>query len=78
MVTLQERRIELGLTQTELSEKSGVPVTVIRGFEQGVRSVNRAQIDTLVNLCFALALRISEVLDDEELQKKCKEIEEYE
>ena len=77
-MTLQERRLELGLTQQALSEKSGVPVPVIRGFEQGVRNVNRAQIDTLVNLCFALELRLSEVLDDEELQMKCQEIEEYE
>lgn len=77
-MTLQERRIELGMTQQSLSEKSGVPVPVIRGFEQGVRSVNRAQIDTLVNLCYALELRLSEVLTDETLQKKCKEIEEYE
>lgn len=75
---LQERRIELGLTQQALSEKSGVPVPVIRGFEQGVRNVNRAQIDTLVNLCFALELKLSEVLDEEELQMKCQEIEEYE
>ena len=66
------------MTQQALAEKSGIPITVIRGFEQGVRSVNRAQIDTLVNLCYALALRPSEVLTDEELQKKCKEIEEYE
>ena len=77
-MTLQERRLELGMTQTELSEKSGVPLAVIRGFEQGARSVNRAQIDTLVNLCFALELRISEVLDDQDLKVKCKEIEEYE
>ena len=77
-MTLQERRIELGLTQQSLSEKSGVPVPVIRGFEQGVRSVNRAQIDTLVNLCYALELRLSEVLTDGSLQKKCKEVEEYE
>ena len=77
-MTLQERRLELGLTQQSLSEKSGIPVPVIRGFEQGVRNINRAQIDTLVNLCYALALRPSEVLTDEVLQKKCKEIEEYE
>ena len=77
-MTLQERRIEMGLTQQALSEKSGVPVTVIRGFEQEVRNVNKAQIDTLVNLCFAIELRVSEVLTEETLQKKCKEIEEYE
>lgn len=66
------------MTQQALAEKSGIPITVIRGFEQGVRNINRAQIDTIVHLCYALALRPSDVLDDKDLQKKCKEIEEYE
>ena len=73
---LQRLRLQRGLSQTQLAEASGVPVAVIRALERGYRDVNKAQIDTLANLCSVLECRISEILTDDPLKNKVELCEE--
>jgi transcriptional regulator with XRE-family HTH domain len=47
----RERRIEKGMTQSALSEKSGVTQCVISEFERGMKNIT---VDTMANLNKAL------------------------
>ena len=75
-MTLRTKRIDRGLTPSQLAEESGVPVRVIRALESGYRDVNKSQLVTLVRLCYVLECRVSDILTDPELVEKMRECEE--
>ena len=52
---LKARRIELGLTQTEVGKRIGVNYTVILMWEKGKKGMS---VRTLIALCEALELRL--------------------
>lgn len=64
---LQSRRLALGLSQSQLAEKSGVGVRMIQHYEQGAKPIDKAQIGTVLRLAVALDCAISEILETEEL-----------
>jgi transcriptional regulator with XRE-family HTH domain len=73
MNKLKEMREKKGLTQTQLSELSGIGIRVIQSYEgnfEGSRKVDKAVLDTLLKLAAALDCRIYEFLEDPELQKQ--------
>lgn len=51
---LKLARKNAGLTQRELAEKSGIPLRVIRSYEQGQRSIEKAEAESVWRLCQAL------------------------
>lgn len=51
---LKRLRTYAGLTQNELSKRSGVPLRQIQLFEQGYRDINKTQSQTLLQLSIAL------------------------
>ena len=61
---LMNRRLAIGLTRKQLEELTGVSSAVIKALEYGVRSTDKAQINTLAALCAVLGCRISDVLTD--------------
>lgn len=63
MARLSERRKALGLSQSELAKKSGVPVRRIQYYEQGFRHINKAAADTVVALADALGCEVREILE---------------
>ena len=46
--------------------KSGVPLQAIQHYEQGFRSINKAQAGTLKKLVDVLGCSIEDILEDEE------------
>lgn len=64
---LKEQRQKAGLSQSQLSEKSGIKTRTIQNYEQGEKDINHARLHTLASLAIALDCRISEILDNEEL-----------
>lgn len=52
------------MTQTELSELSGVNVRMIQHYEQGVKDINKAQGNTLLKLAQALNCTIEDLLEN--------------
>ena len=57
-------REEKGLTQAELSEKSGVPLRNIQAYEQGYKDINKANVITVLNLAEALDCDVYNIIND--------------
>ena len=51
---LKDYRLQAGLSQTDLSKASGVPLTAITKYEQGKRDVNGMALKTAVKIAAAL------------------------
>ena len=67
---LQKLRKERGLSQSQLSAKSGVTKRAIQCYEQKDRLIEGARLSTLCALCFALDCKIEDILDDKALIEK--------
>lgn len=63
MSRLKENRERAELTQKELSERSGVNLRTIQDYEQGRKSINKAQGLSLYRLANALNVTIEELLE---------------
>ena len=60
---LQARRIAAGLSQSQLSRASGVPVRTLQQYEQRQKNINRARADYVDALARALACNASDLLE---------------
>jgi len=60
--SLKAIRNARGLTQEELANISGVNIRSIRSYEQGDNEIEKAQVDTLLNLSKALCCTIEELI----------------
>lgn len=67
---LKIMRNKAGLLQRELSEKSGVSLTMIQKYEQGEKNIDNARLETLVNLAMALGCGVQSLLNSDELAGK--------
>ena len=61
MSKLKEIRKASGLSQSGLSESSGVNVRMIQHYEQGIKDINKANGETLYKLSKALNCKIEEI-----------------
>ena len=59
---LKRQRTLAGLTQKELASLSGVPLRVIRSYEQGQRSLENAGAESILRLSRALSCQIEDLL----------------
>lgn len=69
---LKRARIGKGLTQAELSEKSGVPLCCIPHYESGRRDIDGAKLETLCNLCLVLGCKIEDIIENPETIEKLR------
>ena len=60
---LKLMRIKKGLKQSELSERSGIPVKSIGNYEQLRRNLNHSRADIIYRLAVALDCPMEELLD---------------
>ena len=67
MTKLKEKRQALGLSQSQLAEKSGVNVRVLQHYEQGSKNFDHARIDTILKICIALNCNLEDVIEDEKI-----------
>ena len=65
---LQRVRIAVGLSQSQLATKAGLPLSTIQKYEIGDRNIDRASLSILCALAEALDVKISEILESEELK----------
>lgn len=62
---LKTLREQVGLTQQELSNKSGVNIQTLRKYEQGTKNINNARLKTILKLAITLNCNISDILTDD-------------
>ena len=67
---LRRMRVSRGLSQSELSEYSGVPIQTLRRYEQSADPINNAKLKTLVALAHALSCSIEDIIESAELLYK--------
>lgn len=71
---LKKYRVKKGLSQSELSISTGIPVTTIRCYEQQRRPIDGASLKHLCNLAIALDCRIGDLLENKSLVEKYKSV----
>lgn len=65
MINLKRIRIEKGLTQKQLADKSNVQLRMIQNYEGGQRSINGAAVLTVYRLAEALECDIKDLIEFE-------------
>ena len=60
---LKFMREEKGMSQSSLSEKSGVNIRTIQAYEQGLKDINKAQVVTVLQLAEALECDVYEIIN---------------
>lgn len=63
MNNLKRIREQCGLSQSRLSKLSGVNLQMIQKYEQGVKDINRAHVDTLYKLSYILCCDIPDLME---------------
>ena len=58
---LKRARKNARLTQQKLSDITGIPITVIRSYEQNQRFLNKAEAGNVISICRALGCRIEDL-----------------
>ena len=61
-MTLKERRIKRGLTQSELAQKTGLSVRLIQKYEQNAQDLNKVYAITIYKLAKALGCKCEDLL----------------
>lgn len=72
MKKLQECRLKKGYSQSTLAAVSGVPLYLVKNYEQGTRNIDGAKLDTLCSLALALSVPIFDILESPTLRVKMK------
>ena len=65
MTKLKQIREERGITQRELSKKSGVNLRTIQNLEQGYKNINHASVSKVIKIAIALHCSIMDILETE-------------
>lgn len=63
MTKLKNMRETKGLTQAELSAKSGVNLRTVQNFEQGFKDINKANVITVLSLAEALGCSVYDIIE---------------
>lgn len=60
---LKEKRLQVGLSQSQLSELSSVPLRTIQQYEQRQKNINSAKLETVVALAKALSCQPTDLME---------------
>lgn len=71
---LKEIRKKRNMSQGQLSELSNVPKRTIEFYEQGLRKIDGANINYLTSLSIALDCKIEDIVENENVKEKLKNI----
>lgn len=65
MNKLKAKRLETGMSQSQLAEKANLNVRTIQHYEQGSKNFDHARIDTILKVCLALNCKFVEVIENQ-------------
>ena len=60
---LKKYRKMAGLTQSQLSEETGIPIKTIQQYEQGRKDINKAQAEYVIKLAKVLCCNPVDLLE---------------
>jgi transcriptional regulator with XRE-family HTH domain len=60
---LKKYRKMAGLTQSQLSEETGIPIKTIQQYEQGRKDINKAQAEYVIKLAQVLCCNPVDLLE---------------
>ena len=63
MTNLKRIRIESGITQAALSDKTGVSLRTLQDYEQGSKPINKAAAITVHRIAEALGVKVEDLLE---------------
>lgn len=63
MQKLKELRTSAGISQSQLSTKSGVNLRMIQYYEQGAKSIKKASGETILKLAQALGCSMEDIIE---------------
>ena len=66
MSKLKTKRMETGLSQSQLAEKANMNVRTLQHYEQGSKIFDHARIDTILRVCLALGCKFEDVIENQE------------
>ena len=70
---LQDIRKRSGLSQSELSQRSGVKLRTIQEYENGRRQIDNAHVDTLISIAEVLEVPFYELMEDAQRKNNIQE-----
>lgn len=66
MGKLKNKRMEIGLSQSQLAKKAGINVRVLQHYEQVPKKFDHARFDRILKVVNALECDIGDVIEDPE------------
>lgn len=66
MNKLKSKRLEAGLSQSQLAEKADLNVRVLQHYEQGSKNFDHARIDKILRVCLALNCKLEDIIENQE------------
>lgn len=63
MTYLKFFRKQMGITQKELADATGIPIKTIQQYEQGVKNINKASAENIIKLSKKLCCRPEQLLE---------------
>ena len=74
MTKLKSKRVEAGMSQTQLAKMAGLNVRTLQHYEQASKPFDHARIDTIMKVCIALSCKIEDILEDQEYIELIKKL----
>lgn len=71
---IKNARLKAELTQSKLAELTNIPVRTIRGYEQGTRKIDNANVNLVVKLANTLNCKLEDILENAKNVDMLKEI----
>ena len=65
MNKLKAKRLEAGMSQSQLAEKANLNVRTIQHYEQGSKNFDHSRIDTILKVCLALNCKSEDIIENQ-------------
>lgn len=73
MNKLKTKRLEAGLSQSQLAEKADINVRVLQHYEQKSKNFDHARIDKILKVCLALNCKFEDIIEDPKYVELCEQ-----
>lgn len=77
MSKLKSKRMEAGLSQSQLAEKANLNVRTLQHYEQGSKIFDNARIDTILRVCLVLNCKMEDVIENQKYIELIGKYEDY-